>query len=357
MTIIAQIIEAYQDLPPLIITSLMVSSAIIFGVFFYWFLKQPLKKFTGFFHSNKYLSLLIKYWHKPLVIVFILLFLYISQPFIVFSEKASEYYSHTIFLFTILLVTLLIIQVVYSIRDIVVDKSQRLVCNIKTRKMHTKVDILVKIAVIVIVIIGCAIALLTFPKIRQIGISILASAGIAGVILGFAAQKSLGNILAGIQIAFTQPFRIGDVVIVEDNEWGTIEEITLTYVVVCIWDKRRLIVPITYFIENMFQNWTRHSSDIIGTVSLEVDYTTPIQEIRNELNHILSKSKLWDGRVKNLVVNAAKEKTIELKVFLSAKDAAMASDLRCHVREKLIEYLQKNHPSCLPTIRITNTVV
>ena len=185
----------------------------------------------------------------------------------------------------------------------------------------------------------------------QFGTSLLASAGIAGVIIGFAAQRSIATLVAGFQIAVTQPIRIDDVVIVE-NEWGKIEDITLTYVVVQIWDLRRLVLPITYFIEKPFQNWTRASAELLGSVFLHVDYTMPLAPLREELDRILAASKLWDGKVKVLQVTDAREHTLELRVLASARDAPTAWDLRCEVREKLIAFLQAEHPTALPRDRI-----
>ncbi|MDH5656205.1 MAG: mechanosensitive ion channel family protein, partial [Spirochaetia bacterium] len=180
---------------------------------------------------------------------------------------------------------------------------------------------------------------------------ILASAGIMGIIAGLAAQKSISALFAGIQIAITQPFRIDDVVIVE-GEWGRIEEITLTYVVVKIWDERRLVLPITYFLEKPFQNWTRTTSDLLGTVFIYADYSIPVQIIRSRLEEFLKKSKLWDGRVCSLQVTNLKDSTVELRALMSSRDASDSWDLRCEIREKLLEYIQKEFPEKLPKIRL-----
>jgi small-conductance mechanosensitive channel len=180
----------------------------------------------------------------------------------------------------------------------------------------------------------------------------IASAGVAGIVIGFAAQKSLGTLLAGFQIAMTQPIRIDDVVIVE-GEWGKIEEITLTYVVVRIWDLRRLVVPITYFIEKPFQNWTRTSADILGTVFLHVDYGVPVDAVRGELGRILESSPNWDRKVNVLQVTEARERTLELRALASSSDASKSWDLRCEVREKLVDFVQRNYPESLPRLRAT----
>jgi len=223
--------------------------------------------------------------------------------------------------------------------------------NLQARRMYTQLSVIERILKVVIIFPALTFILLTFEKVRQIGFSLLASAGILSIILGFSAQKSLATLFAGIQIALTQPIRLDDVVIVE-NEWGWIEEITLTYVVVKIWDQRRLVVPITYFIEKPFQNWTRTSAEMLGTVYLYADYTLPVQEIRTELQRILENTPLWDQRVSVLQVTGANERTLELRALMSAEDSPTAWSLRCHVREKLIEFMQQNFPQHLPQLRI-----
>ena len=210
--------------------------------------------------------------------------------------------------------------------------------------------VLKKAAVAIIGIFTLASMLMVFDSVRQFGASILASAGIAGIVVGFAAQRSIATLLAGFQIALTQPIRLDDVVIVE-NEWGRIEDITLTYVVVRVWDLRRLVVPITYFIEQPFQNWTRSSADILGTVFLYVDYNVPLDALRAELTRILEASRYWDGKVNVLQVTDAKEHPLEIRALASAADASAAWDLRCEIREKLIGFVQQKFPESLPRFR------
>jgi small-conductance mechanosensitive channel len=222
--------------------------------------------------------------------------------------------------------------------------------NLQARRMHTQISIMKKVGTVLIVLLAFVAILMQFETLRSIGTGILASAGLAGVIFGFAAQKSIGNLLAGIQLAFTQPIRTDDVVVVE-GEWGRIEEITLTYVVVKIWDQRRLILPISYFIEKPFQNWTRESSDILATAYVIVDYATPINAIRDRLEKIVKKSQNWDGKVCKLQVTDATDKALQLRALMSASSSGAAWDLRCEVREKLNEFLMKNYPECLPRLR------
>jgi small-conductance mechanosensitive channel len=222
--------------------------------------------------------------------------------------------------------------------------------NLLARKARTQIDILHRIVVFVVIVVAFAAALMLFDRVRQFGTSILASAGIAGIIVGLAAQRSLGNVLAGLQVAFSQPFRLDDVVVVE-GEWGRIEEITLTYVVVKIWDERRLVLPISYFIEKPFQNWTRVSAELLGTVFLYVDYTVPVEPIRQRLKEILEGSEKWDKRVCNVQVTNAGERTVELRALMSARNSPEAWDLRCLVREELLRFLQERYPQGLPRVR------
>ena len=222
--------------------------------------------------------------------------------------------------------------------------------NLLSRKHITQVRVLVRTADVVIVIITIATALMTFDAVRQYGYSLFASAGVAGIVAGFAARPVLSNLFAGVQLAMTQPIRIQDVVIVE-GEWGTIEEITSAYVVVRIWDLRRLIVPLSYFIEKPFQNWTRDSAALIGVVYFHLDYRAPIGVIRDKVKELVENSKDWNGETLAVQVTDAKESTIEVRATMSANSAGQAWNLRCDVREKIIDFLQREHPEALPRQR------
>ena len=222
--------------------------------------------------------------------------------------------------------------------------------NLRARGIYTQTRFLKRAVIADIITVALGMTLMTFETVSNLGTGILASAGIVGIVIGLAAQKSLGTLLAGLQIVFTQPIRLDDVVIVE-NEWGKIEDITLTYVVVRIWDERRLIMPITHFIEKPFQNWTRVSSQIMGTVFLYTDYAIPVEDLRAELTRFLKDSPLWDRRANSLVVTNAKEYTLEVRALMSASDASKLWDLRCLVRERLVDYVQRAHPGCLPRFR------
>lgn len=224
--------------------------------------------------------------------------------------------------------------------------------NLEARRVHTQVGVLERTAVVLMIVLGGGFALLTFPAVRAIGTGLLASAGVIGLIVGLAARPLLENLIAGIQLALTQPIRIDDVVIVH-GEWGRIEEITTTYVVVCIWDERRLVVPFSDFLNQAFENWTRSSSDILGTVFLYADYSVPVQEAREALEEIVRAAPLWDGRVCNVQVVDATERAIKLRALVSASDASRAWDLRVDVREKWVGWLQHAHPEALPRQRIS----
>ena len=198
--------------------------------------------------------------------------------------------------------------------------------------------------------ITVAAALTLLPGVRQIGVSLFASAGIAGLALGLAARPMLSNLIAGLQIAFTQPIRIKDAVVVE-GEWGWIEEIGLFYVVIKIWDWRRLVVPLSYFIEKPFQNWTRESASIIGSVFWSVDYTAPVKAMRTKLEDICKTTPLWDGDVVNLQVSDTTDTTLTVRALASARNSPQAWDLRCYIREEMIAWLQETYPEALPRVR------
>ncbi len=222
--------------------------------------------------------------------------------------------------------------------------------NLSARKAVTQVRVFKRAIDTVLIVLTAGFALMSFDSVRQFGISLFASAGVAGIAAGLAARPMLGNLVAGMQIAITQPIRLDDVLIVE-GEWGTVEEITSTYVVMKLWDWRRMVVPLSYFFDKPFQNWTRTSAALIGTVFVYTDYTVPVDRVRSKLEEIAKQSKLWDGQVVNLQVSDAKDNVIELRALVSARNSSVAWDLRCEVREKLIAYLQKEFPGSLPRQR------
>lgn len=222
--------------------------------------------------------------------------------------------------------------------------------NLEARRIRTQMGILHRIAVVLVIVITAGIMLMTVPAIRHIGMSLLASAGLAGLVVGVAMKGTLSSLIAGIQIALTQPIRIEDAVVVE-GEWGWIEEIGATYVVIRIWDLRRLVVPLSYFIENPFQNWTRKSADLLAAVEIFADYSVPVEELRREFQRILKTTGNWKGEVAVLQVTDASERTVKIRALMDARDGGTAWDLRCYVREKLIQFLQQKYPHALPRLR------
>ncbi|MDE1920928.1 MAG: mechanosensitive ion channel [Candidatus Omnitrophica bacterium] len=297
-------------------------------------------------------SLNIRYLIEPLRYLIPGVCVAVVLPWLHFPLEIQSFGMHAAQLWIIASVGWLLMKSVHMVRDMVLEHYDVTVAdNLRARKMFTQIRVIGRIINILIVFLTFAIMVMTFNEARQVGLSLLASAGILGVVLGFAAQKTLGNLMAGIQIAFAQPIRLDDVVIVE-NEWGWIEEITLTYVVVRIWDLRRLILPISYFVEKPFQNWTRVSADLLGTVFVYTDYLIDVQGVREALTRILGQSRLWDKKVNVLQVTNLSEHTVELRALMSASDSSKAWDLRCEVREKLLNYMQTQHPDSLPRTRV-----
>ena len=288
---------------------------------------------------------------KALRLVVPLIGIILIVPALDLPEASQQLFRQGASLVLIGAVGFILYQLVHAVEISVMEQFRVDVRdNLAARRINTQVKVLKKIAVVVIILFSAASMLMVFESVRQLGTSILASAGVLGIIVGFAAQKSIATVLAGFQIAMTQPIRLDDVVIVE-GEWGRIEEITLTYVVVLIWDQRRLVVPISYFIEKPFQNWTRVSAELLGTIFLYMDYTVPLDKLRAELDRLLAETDMWDKRVKVVQVTDSKERVIEVRVLVSAADASTAWNLRCMLREKLIGYLQRNHPESLPRTR------
>lgn len=267
------------------------------------------------------------------------------------SQGQTEFIRHVLLLCFIALVawiarTALHIWTTVYLRRFKLDAED----NLLARKHVTQTRILKRVCEILILLVAFSIVLMTFDGVRQYGVSLLASAGAAGLVVGLALQPLLKNIFAGIQLAVTQPIRIDDALLVE-GEWGNVEEITSTYVVVRLWDWRRLILPLSYFIEKPFQNWTRENAELIGTVMLYLDYQAPVEVIRAKVQEIALQSRLWDGKVVNVQVTDFRRSTMEVRVLVSAGSSPRAFDLRCEVREKLIGFLQREYPQSLPRLR------
>ena len=226
--------------------------------------------------------------------------------------------------------------------------------NLNARRILTQTRVLARTASSMLLVAGAALMLMTFPGAKQVGASLLASAGVIGIVAGLAAKPVFSNLIAGLQIALAQPIRIDDVLVVE-GEWGRVEEITGTFVVLRIWDDRRLILPLSYFIEKPFQNWTRSSSELLGSVFIYADYSMPLAPLREEVERLVKAAPQWDGRFFNLQVTDASERTMQLRVLCTAASSSLAFDLRCAVREGVIAFMQREYPQGLPRMRIEDS--
>ena len=342
--------KVLNDIHHISATAIAVGGSALFGIAVYFLFIKVLGSFSKKSKGILFKSL-IKNLRAPLMVLLPLIALNVTQGYMHLPPNMLDAIGHILSLALTVTIAWLIAKFTFVIEDLILNSYRVDVKdNLKARKVYTQIQFFKKAVVIVISVIALAVILMSFERVRQLGTAILASAGILGIIIGFAAQRSLSTLLAGLQIAIAQPFRIDDVVIVE-GEWGRIEEITLTYVVVRIWDLRRLVLPISYFLEKPFQNWTRESADLLGTVFLYTDYTIPVREVREELHRILQESELWDGKVWNLQITNMTERAVELRALMSAKDASSAWNLRCEVREKLLTFIQAKYPDALPKVR------
>jgi len=285
--------------------------------------------------------------------VFPLLAVLVALPVVPLSEAVRAGLQHLVGLGVIAAIGWGVLLLLDVLADVVAARHRIDVSdNLVARRIRTQTNVLERVLRILVLILTLAAMLFTFPAMRAMGASMLASAGLAALVIGMAAKPTLANLLAGVQIALAQPMRIEDAVIVE-NEWGWIEEINATYVVVRLWDWRRMVLPLSYFIEHPFQNWTRNSGSLIGSVYLYMDYTAtaPIDALRQELDRIVHSTDKWLGGVVVLQVSDVREYTIELRALADAKDAPTAWDLRCLIREGLVKFLQANYPDVLPKTR------
>lgn len=249
----------------------------------------------------------------------------------------------------------LMISLVYCFEDFLVLRYDVTVAdNLRARRARTQLQLMRRMVIALLIVADAGLVLSVFrdSQIWHYGAGLLASAGLASLVLATAAKSSASNLLAGLQIALTEPIRLDDVVIVQ-GEWGRIEEITTTYVIVAIWDQRRLMVPLSYFIENPFENWTRNTAELLGTSFLYVDYSIPVEPLRQEFCRVLAESPLWDKRVCSLQVTNLSEHTMELRCLLSASDSSKQFDLRCVVREKMVTFIQQNYPDAFPRTRFS----
>lgn len=339
--------SAFAEIDFPVTASIKLAIAIAFGLLVHWLLRAAVQRMA---RREFTLRLLARTkWLGRLA--FAMLGAWLIAPALRSAPALSAWVSSAMGAGIIVLIgwTLLIALNTYfdlTSRDLRIDEEDNLVA----RKRLTQIRLLRRIASVTLVLLTAATAVMTIPSVRELGLSLFASAGVAGIILGLAARPVLSNLIAGVQIALTQPIRLDDAVVVE-GEWGWIEDIRGTYVVIRIWDLRRLIVPLSYFIEHPFQNWTRESASLIGSVVFYVDYTVPVAAVRAQLEILLKDSPKWDGKVANLQVTDIKQDTVELRALMSATNSPRCWDLRCEVRERMLDWLQKTYPDALPKRR------
>ena len=295
-----------------------------------------------------------QYLGRPARAIFLLTCLFIVLPFIPgLPDDIERMVRQGLIMLTVIALGWFAVGCIYVLQSIMLRRYDLAAeNNIRARRVHTQFQLFRRMLISFVVIIDIGALLWTFndPRIWHYGSGLLASAGIASLIIATAAKSTAANFFAGLQIALTEPIRIDDVVVVQ-GEWGRIEEINSAYVVVKIWDLRRLVVPLSYFIENSFQNWTRESSDIMGTAFLYVDYSIPVQDLRNQLEAIVHPSPLWNKQVCGLQVTNLTDRSMELRCLMSSRNSSENFDLRCLVREKMTEWIQQNYPNAFPTTR------
>jgi small-conductance mechanosensitive channel len=295
-------------------------------------------------------SALLHATNGPTRLALLVLALAVALPAASFDPVISDMLTKALSIATIVLIGWIAITAGHLAGDLYIARVRGEGVDVLVARKHmTQVRILRQVVDTVIVVLTVSTALMTFEPVRQYGVSLFASAGVAGLVVGLAARPMLSNLIAGLQIATTQPIRLDDEVVVE-NQWGRVEEINSTYVVLGLWDLRQLIVPLSYFIEKPFENWTRDSTTLIGSVLFHVSYAVPIERLRAAAIEIVKASPYWDGDVAKLQVQDAKESSLELRVIASARSSGQVAELRYEIREKVIEFLQRDCPACLPRL-------
>jgi len=333
-----------------LVAAAVLGGAVALGILFSFLTRRILRGLAKR-RDSFVLQSLVKRFRGPMRLLYPLIFLTAVSSIAPMSDQVASFFAGALKVAFIVDIAWITIRIFASGEEFVLERyTVDVTDNLKARKVHTQIRVITRILNAGVIFLAFAAILVTFNSLRQLGTTLLASAGIVGIIVGFAAQKSLGMLLAGLQVALAQPIRIDDVVVVE-GEWGRIEEITLTYVVVKIWDWRRMVLPITYFIDTPFQNWTRVSSQLLGSVYLYVDYDFDVEQLRSKLHEFLQESSLWDRTAWVLQVTDAGEKSMQLRALMTAKDSPTLWDLRCEIREKLITYVRENHPDKLPRFR------
>ncbi len=339
----------FKNLSDLVVVVLVGAGSIFIGHILNLLLFKVYSRVAKHIPNSDLIPKYLRFFSRLLIIVFIFS---IIVPFFNFHNGTTIGFAFKFILIAYIgIFAFGFVRLTYIFEEFILRRYNiKLQDNLEARKVYTQTKFIKKVIIIIISLIGMSFILMQFNEVREIGTTILASAGIIGVIIGFATQKTLNLVIAGLQVAITQPIKIDDVLII-DKEWGRVEEISLTYVILRIWDLRRLVIPINYFIENSFQNWTRISANLLGTVFIYVDYGVNVDDIRRELGNILQTTDLWDKQAWGLQVTNATERTLELRALMSASDSSKLWDLRCLIREKLIKFIGNNYPQSLPKIR------
>lgn len=330
--------------PAISIASLLILYQLVFSLLRKW--SKTKKRFLP--------ALLTKYIYYPGLFLIVNIALYIALLFIrrYLPEGLAGGLAHVLQITGICFTGFLVMRLIVIFRELSLHRFAHAdTLDYSVRKAKTRFQLIERVLHFIIIFAVVALVLMTFDSVRKVGTTLLASAGVVGIIIGFAAQKSLGTMFAGIQIALSQPIRIGDTVVVE-GQFGTIGEITLTFVVVKIWDGRRLIMPISYFLEKSFENWTMVTPEVVGKATIHADYSLPVEEVRRQCLSWIEESPLWDGRTKGFSVTGANNRTMEVRATMSAKNSDDAYALECLIREKLITYIREKYPDSLPKVRL-----
>jgi small-conductance mechanosensitive channel len=339
---------ALAFVPPEVVGALILALAALVALAVHWIGVRLLRPLLS--ERHPYWSALLHATNGPTRLALLVLALAIALPSAVFDPDVSDLLAKILSIATIVLIGWIAITAGHLAGELYMARARSEGVDILVARKHvTQVRILRQIVDTVIVVLTVSAALMTFEPVRQYGVSLFASAGVAGLVAGLAARPMLSNLIAGLQIATTQPIRLDDEVVVE-SQWGRVEEINSTYVVLGLWDLRQLIVPLSYFIEKPFENWTRDSTALIGSVLLHVGYTVPIEALRAKVIEIVKASPHWDGDVVKLQLHDARETSLELRVIASARSSSEVSELRYEIREKVIAFLQREHPACLPPL-------
>lgn len=348
-----QLIEYFENWPSWLQNLSIALGAILLGLIIKGIFKLIARNYSRKSEGYSLLRSISFHLGRPATYFFPLLLLKASIPFMYIGPRFEVILTRITTVLLIIAISAMLIAFINVLQEIVINRfTLHKEDNLRERKIRTQLQFLRKLTIALIITLAIIAILLTFESMRRLGAGLLTGVGVGGIIIGFAAQKSLGSLLAGMQIAFTQPIRIDDVLIVE-GEWGRVEEITLTYVVINIWDKRRLILPINYFIEKPFQNWTRTTAEILGTVMFYLDYTAPIDVLKEEYYRLLATNPLWDKKAKAFEVTNITEKGIEIRALFGAANSGDAWQVRCFIREHMIKFIQANYPDCLPRYRFS----